>query len=74
MVIWLTRNFLVDQDLSGEEFQTRWKVFYWICGAGLGPLNFSVEVTHGVVWCRHVDHLKPLQESPSVGSTPNNIQ
>ena len=35
----------------------------------LGPLTFLVEVKDGLMWCRHVDHLKPLQESPSTEST-----
>ena len=36
----------------------------------LGLNTFLVEVNHGVVCGGHVDHLKPLQESPSFGSTP----
>ena len=35
----------------------------------LGPLTFLVEVKDGLMWRRHVDHLKPLQESPSTEST-----
>ena len=35
----------------------------------IGPLTFLVEVKDGLMWCRHVDHLKPLQESPSTEST-----
>ena len=35
----------------------------------LGPLTFLVEVKDGLLWRRHVDHLKPLQESPSTEST-----
>ena len=30
----------------------------------LGPLSFLVEVGDGIVWRRHVDHLKPLLETP----------
>ena len=29
----------------------------------LGPLPFLVEVGDGIVWRRHVDHLKPLLET-----------
>ena len=29
----------------------------------LGPLSFLVEVGDGIVWHRHVDHLKPLLET-----------
>ena len=41
----------------------------WSYGAGIGPITFLVEVKDGLMWRRHVDHLKPLQESPSTEST-----
>ena len=35
----------------------------------LDLLTFLVEVKDGLIWRRHVDHLKPLQESSSSKST-----
>ena len=35
----------------------------------LGPLTCLVEVKDGLMWRRHVDHLKPLQERASTEST-----
>ena len=39
----------------------------------LGPLTFFIEINHGVVLCPHVDHLKHLQGSPSIGATPTSF-
>ena len=32
----------------------------------LGPLTYLVQVTSGVFWRRHVDHLKPLHDGVNV--------
>ena len=45
----------------------REKVLTWSCGAETWSTYFLVK--DGLMWRRHVDHLKPLQESPSTEST-----
>ena len=52
-----------------RNFRPRIKYLPGVVVRRIGPLTFLVEVKDGLMWRRHVDHLKPLQESPSTEST-----
>ena len=50
------------------ELPSREKVLTWSCGAETWSTYF-LSRSKRWLWRRHVDHLKPLQESPSTEST-----
>ena len=46
---------------------------YYFVVQRLGPLSFLVEVDDGIVWRRHVDHLKPLLETPNGATSSSDL-
>ena len=40
----------------------------------LGPVTYCVEVVHGQVLKRHIDQIKPREDSPQVNGSPDVAQ
>ena len=75
-----------DQHAKSRKFEVNQKVHVrnlrptgpkWIPGMILkqtGPLSFIVQVEHGLVWKRHVDHLRHAEPTiPTSSSSPSSI-
>ena len=62
-------EFVIGQHVMARNFRPGRKYLPGVVVRRLGPLTFLVEVKDGLMCRRHVDHLKPLQESPSTEST-----
>ena len=63
------REFVIGQHVMARNFRPGRKYLPGVVVRRLGPPTFLVEVKDGLMWRGHVDHLKPLQESPSTEST-----
>ena len=55
-----TREFVVGQEVMTRSLRPRPKYVTGVVIQKLGPLSYLVEVGEGLVWQRHVDHLKEL--------------
>ena len=55
-----TREFVVDQEVMARNLRPGPKYVTGVVIQKLGPLSYLVEVGEGLIWRRHVDHLKEL--------------
>jgi hypothetical protein len=67
-----TREFHVGQEVTVRNLRPGAKYVPGVVIERLGPLSYLVSVQDGVVWKRHVDHLKALNPSPEADRSSDN--
>ena len=68
-----SRDFFVGQEVMARNPRSRANYLPGVVVQRLGPLSFLVEVGDGIVWRRHVDHLKPLLETPTGATSSSDL-
>ena len=60
------RQYFIGQNVSARNFRARPPWSAGVIVERLGPLSYLVQVTSGVFWRRHVDHLRRLDDAVKV--------
>ena len=68
-----SRDFFVGQEVMARNPRSGANYLPGVVVQRLGPLSFLVEVGDGIVWRRHVDHLKPLLETPTGATSSSDL-
>ena len=58
-----SRECFVGQEVMARNLRQGVKYLPGVIAQRLGPVTYLVDMNDGVVWRRHVDHIKPLQET-----------
>lgn len=60
------RQYFIGQNVSARNFRAGPPWSAGVVVERLGPLTYLVQVTSGVFWRRHVDHLRPIDDAAKV--------